>query len=55
MNRLELCRALAQDAGRLAHTGFGTSGMSMKGRHDVLTEMVKLEPVGESAHVPSPS
>ena len=39
MNRLDFCRQLAQDAGRLAHTGFGTSGISMKGRHDVLTEM----------------
>lgn len=39
MDRLEFCRALAQEAGHLAHTGFGRSGMSMKGRHDVLTEM----------------
>ncbi len=30
---------MAQEAGRLAHTGFGRSGVSMKGRHDVLTEM----------------
>jgi myo-inositol-1(or 4)-monophosphatase len=39
MNRLDLCSQLAQEAGRLAHTGFGRSGVSMKGRHDVLTEM----------------
>ncbi|HVK32777.1 MAG TPA: inositol monophosphatase family protein [Burkholderiaceae bacterium] len=42
MNRLEFCCALARDAGRLAHTGFGhlgVKGVSMKGRHDVLTEM----------------
>jgi myo-inositol-1(or 4)-monophosphatase len=38
-HRLDFCRQLAQDAGRLAHTGFGISGVSMKGRHDVLTEM----------------
>jgi myo-inositol-1(or 4)-monophosphatase len=37
--RAEFCRQLAADAGRLAHTGFGSSGVSMKGRHDVLTEM----------------
>jgi myo-inositol-1(or 4)-monophosphatase len=39
MNRLDFCSQLAQEAGRLAHSGFGRSGMSMKGRHDVLTEM----------------
>ena len=45
MNRLDFCSQLAQEAGRLAHTGFGPLGMkglrgvSMKGRHDVLTEM----------------
>jgi myo-inositol-1(or 4)-monophosphatase len=39
MNRLDFCSQLAQDAGRMAHTGFGRSGISMKGRHDVLTEM----------------
>jgi myo-inositol-1(or 4)-monophosphatase len=40
--RLDFCPQLAQEAGRLAHTGFGPLGMqgvSMKGRHDVLTEM----------------
>lgn len=42
MNRLDFCSQLAQEAGRLAHGGFGALGMkgvSMKGRHDVLTEM----------------
>lgn len=39
MSRLAFCRQLAQEAGRIAHTGFGTSPTSMKGRHDVLTEM----------------
>jgi len=39
MTRYDLCRALARDAGKLAHRGFGTSAVSMKGRHDVLTEM----------------
>jgi myo-inositol-1(or 4)-monophosphatase len=38
-DRLALCRQLAHEAGRLAHTGFGRAGVSMKGRHDVLTEM----------------
>ncbi len=39
MDRYDLCRALARDAGKLAHRGFGTSVTSMKGRHDVVTEM----------------
>jgi myo-inositol-1(or 4)-monophosphatase len=39
MDRLDFCRALARDAGKLAHRGFGTSATSMKGRHDVVTEM----------------
>ncbi|UCH16988.1 MAG: inositol monophosphatase [Burkholderiales bacterium] len=39
MDRLEFCRTLARDAGRLAHSAFGRSATSMKGRHDVLTEM----------------
>jgi myo-inositol-1(or 4)-monophosphatase len=39
MDRLDLCSRLAREAGHLAHTGFGRSGVSMKGRHDVLTEM----------------
>jgi myo-inositol-1(or 4)-monophosphatase len=39
MTRFDLCRALARDAGKLAHRGFGTSSTSMKGVHDVVTEM----------------
>ena len=40
MDRIAFCRRLAEEAGRLAHTGFRALGttMSMKGRHDVLTE-----------------
>ena len=39
MSRLEFSGRLARDAGRLAHTAFGQSATSMKGRHDVLTAM----------------
>jgi myo-inositol-1(or 4)-monophosphatase len=39
MDRFEFCSRLAQDAGRLAHEGFGRSGVSMKGTHDLVTEM----------------
>ncbi len=39
MDRYDFCRALARDAGKLAHTAFGTSAVSLKGRHDVVTEM----------------
>ena len=39
MDRLEFSKTLARDAGRLAHSAFGRSATSMKGRHDVLTEM----------------
>ena len=39
MDRLEFSGNLARDAGRLAHTAFGQSATSMKGRHDVLTAM----------------
>src|SRR5512138_2056735 len=39
MDRLDFARALARDAGKLAHRGFGTSTTSLKGRHDVVTEM----------------
>jgi myo-inositol-1(or 4)-monophosphatase len=39
MNRLEFSRNLARDAGRLAHSKFGQSATSMKGRHDVVTAM----------------
>ncbi len=39
MDRYDFCRALARDAGKLAHRAFGTSATSLKGRHDVVTEM----------------
>jgi len=39
MDRHDFARALARDAGKLAHRGFGTSATSMKGVHDVVTEM----------------
>ena len=39
MDRHDFARALARDAGKLAHRAFGTSATSMKGRHDVVTEM----------------
>jgi myo-inositol-1(or 4)-monophosphatase len=39
MDRLEFSRNLARDAGRLAHSAFGQSATSMKGRHDVVTAM----------------
>ena len=39
MDRLDFARALARDAGKLAHSDFGKSATSMKGRHDEVTEM----------------
>jgi myo-inositol-1(or 4)-monophosphatase len=39
MNRLEFAAALALDAGKLAHSAFGQSAVSSKGRHDLVTEM----------------
>jgi myo-inositol-1(or 4)-monophosphatase len=39
MDRFDFARALARDAGKLAHRAFGTSVATMKGRHDVVTEM----------------
>jgi myo-inositol-1(or 4)-monophosphatase len=39
MSRLAFLRQLAREAGQLAHTGFGIAPSSLKGRHDVLTEM----------------
>jgi myo-inositol-1(or 4)-monophosphatase len=39
MNRLEFSHKLAREAGRLAHSKFGQSATSMKGRHDVVTAM----------------
>jgi myo-inositol-1(or 4)-monophosphatase len=38
-DRLEFACALARDAGRLAHSAFGRSAVSLKGRHDVVTLM----------------
>ena len=39
MNRLEFCRSLATEAGRLAHGAFGSPSVSLKGRHDEVTAM----------------
>lgn len=39
MSRLDFARELARSAGRLAHSAFGQSATSMKGRHDVVTAM----------------
>ncbi len=39
MNRLDFASSLAADAGRLAHSAFGQSTVSSKGRHDLVTEM----------------
>ncbi|MCC7326461.1 MAG: inositol monophosphatase [Burkholderiales bacterium] len=39
MDRYDFCRALARDAGKLAHRGFGASATTLKGRHDEVTEM----------------
>jgi myo-inositol-1(or 4)-monophosphatase len=39
MSRLEFAASLAADAGRLAHSAFGRSTISSKGRHDLVTEM----------------
>ena len=39
MSRLEFASSLAVDAGRLAHSAFGKSATSSKGRHDLVTEM----------------
>jgi myo-inositol-1(or 4)-monophosphatase len=39
MNRHDFCRQLAQEAGRLAHGGFGSPPVTMKGRHDEVTAM----------------
>ena len=38
-DRYDFCRALARDAGKLAHRAFGTSVDDDEGRHDVVTEM----------------
>jgi myo-inositol-1(or 4)-monophosphatase len=39
MDRAEFCAVLAREAGALAHGQFGRATGSLKGRHDVLTEM----------------
>ena len=39
MDRYQFAGELAREAGRIAHRGFGPSASSMKGRHDVVTEM----------------
>ncbi len=39
MNRLQFASTLARDAGRLAHSAFGRSTASLKGRHDIVTLM----------------
>jgi myo-inositol-1(or 4)-monophosphatase len=39
MNRLEFASVLARDAGTLAHSAFGQSATSLKGRHDIVTAM----------------
>jgi 3'-phosphoadenosine 5'-phosphosulfate (PAPS) 3'-phosphatase len=38
-DRFDFCRALARDAGKLAHRAFGASATTMKGSHDVVTAM----------------
>jgi myo-inositol-1(or 4)-monophosphatase len=38
-DRYAFCRALAREAGVMAHRAFGTSATTMKGRHDVVTAM----------------
>src|ERR1700730_3829672 len=39
MDRLEFASALARDAGKLAHSAFGQSVTTLKGRHDIVTAM----------------
>lgn len=39
MDRMQFAGELAREAGRIAHAAFGTTTATMKGRHDVLTEM----------------
>jgi len=39
MSRLDFCRDLAAQAGRLAHGAFGSPSVSLKGRHDEVTAM----------------
>jgi len=39
MDRLAFASELARDAGTLAHSAFGQSATSLKGRHDIVTAM----------------
>jgi myo-inositol-1(or 4)-monophosphatase len=39
MDRMEFAGRLAREAGQIAHRAFGQSRTTMKGRHDVVTEM----------------
>jgi myo-inositol-1(or 4)-monophosphatase len=39
MDRIDFATTLAREAGQLAHTAFGQSSTSLKGRHDVVTAM----------------
>ena len=39
MNRLDFCRTLAADAGRMAHGAFGSPSIALKGQHDEVTAM----------------
>jgi myo-inositol-1(or 4)-monophosphatase len=39
MNRLAFASALAREAGTLAHSAFGRSATTLKGRHDIVTAM----------------
>ena len=39
MDRFQFAGMLAREAGMLAHAAFGRSATTMKGRHDVVTEM----------------
>jgi myo-inositol-1(or 4)-monophosphatase len=39
MSRLDFAMRLARDAGALAHSAFGRSAATLKGRHDIVTAM----------------
>jgi myo-inositol-1(or 4)-monophosphatase len=41
-DRFDFCRALARDAGKLAHRAFGASATTMKGSHAVVTAMDRV-------------
>ena len=38
-DRLDFCRRLAAESGRMAHAAFGSPSVSLKGRHDEVTAM----------------